>query len=377
MNKILFLLISRMKNFLLCFFITVLLFSCNSGVEKRDETGSSGKLKENNSLSIAKEEAPAVPQNVQQPIQTQPTPAGKLNAAQVQNQTNKSNPVKRDPKDPNNYLLNAYGNNKINSAVPAQPKESDPNLLAARDFLISGTNKAKDGNQAGAIEDFTKSIELSKTPGVYLRRGYSYLLLKEYKLAVIDLSEAIKLAPTIDRPYFARGVCHFEMQEFKQADEDFTKYLKTDKTSALAFNYMAATKFMQKKFQDALDNYNEVVKLDPAFPDIYTNRGMMRHNLGDLLGAIQDYDMAIKQDPSNSSAYNNKGAAELRLKEYPAALSDLNNAIRINANYVDAYENRGKVKINLGDIQGACDDFKKAYSMGNASAQELIIKYCE
>ena len=210
-----------------------------------------------------------------------------------------------------------------------------------------------------------------------MKRGYSSLLLQDYQSALLDMDEAIKLAPKLDKAYFARGVCYFEMQQFSNAEGDLRKFIETDKTNAIAYNYLAGIKFMQKNFKEALDNYDQVAKLDPSYPNVYTNRGMMRHNLGDLNGAIKDYDLAIKRDPLNSAAFNNKGAAELTLSNYTAALADLNNAIRIKEDYADAYDNRGKVKIKLGDQQGACEDWQKSYSLGLEASRELIMKFCK
>ena len=373
MNYLLFIIISRMKNLFLFLFVIITLFSCNSGVEKRNEKTTGVKPMANSTVSPSKEVAPAIQQNIQTPVQTQTMPTAKLNS----NHTVTLLPGKGDPNAPDRNLLSTYAKNKINNTAIPLRKGNDPNLMASQDLLMSGTRKAKEGDHQGAIEDFTKSIALNKNATVYLRRGYSYLLLQNYQAAILDMNEVIKIAPNLDKAYFARAVCRFEMQDFKQAEDDLIVYMKTDKTSAIAYNYLAGTKFMQKNFKEALDNYIEVAKLDPTFPDVYTNRGMMRHYLGDISGAIQDYDLALKQDPSNASAFNNKGAAELRLKEYVAALSDLNNAIRIKKDYADAYDNRGRVKINLGDQQGACEDWQKAYSLGLEASRELIIKYCE
>jgi tetratricopeptide (TPR) repeat protein len=292
-------------------------------------------------------------------------------------QTVHLHPVKRDPNDPNNKLLNQYAKNKVNSMVIPFQKGDDPNLKASRDFYMNGSRKATEGDNEGAIEDFTKSLALLKNATVYMRRGFCYLLLQDYKSAIIDENEAIKMAPVLDKAYFARAVCRFEMQDFINAEEDLRKYMETDKDNALAYNYLAAIKFMQKNFKEALDNYDQVAKLDPNYPDVYTNRGMMRHNLGDLKGAIEDYNLAIRHTPSNSAAYNNKGAAEMTLKDYPAALIDLNMAIKLKEDYADAYDNRGKVKLKMGDQQGACDDWQKALSLGLQASRDLIIKFCK
>jgi tetratricopeptide (TPR) repeat protein len=384
MNSFLF--ISRIKNLLIILTLIAFVVACNSGGEKSGGTASGNKQPEQKTTPAQTEVT--TPSNQSPPVtaqggQTQGSQPGatltmKGPDPNAPHQTMKLNPVSTDPKSPKRNLLDEYAKNKVNSIViPFKKGEDDPDLKASRGYYTSGTQKAKQGDHVGAIEDFTKSIELVRNATVYMMRGYSYMLTKDYESAIIDMNEAIKMAPVLDKAYFARAVCRFEMQDFKLAEEDFRKYMETDKTNALAYNYLAAIKFMQKNFKEALDYYTEVSKLDPAFPDIYTNRGMMRHNLGDLKGAILDYDLAIKNDASNSTAYNNKGAAELTLKEYPAALKDLSMAIQLKQDYADAYDNRGKVKLKMGDQQGACDDWQKAYSLGLEASRDLIMKFCK
>lgn len=383
MNPIQF--IPRMKNFLLFLIVTISFFACSSGVEKRNEPAAGVKPKEDVSATTSREAVPAVQPAAQTPVpgQAQPgtKPVGNQPPDQVNqgapHQTVKLHPVNRDPNDPNRNLLSAYANNKINSVVIPFQKGNDPNLKPSQDFFMSGSRKAKEGDHQGAIEDYTKSIALVKNATTYLKRGYSYLLIQDYQSALIDMNEALKMAPVMDKAYFARAVCRFELQDFKTAEEDLRKFMETDKSNALAYNYLAAIKFMQKNYKEALDNYDMVAKLDPAYPDVYTNRGMMRHNLGDLNGAIKDYDLAIKQNPSNSAAYNNKGAAELVLKDYKSAINDLDMAIKIKEDYADAYDNRGKVKIKMGDQKGACEDWQKSYSLGLEASRELIMKFCK
>jgi tetratricopeptide (TPR) repeat protein len=378
-----------MKNLFLLALVGFALISCGPGDEKKTQKTQETTaqeiqpVKDSGKQSVTtnhpgvmvsgREEKPA---RVEIPPAAPPSPE-QVNAGQEKHQTVHLHPVKRDPNDPNNKLLNAYTKNKVNSMVIPFQKGDDPNLKASRDFYMNGSRKAGEGDNEGAIDDFTKSLALVKNASVYMRRGYCYLLLQDYQSAIIDENEALKMAPVLDKAYFARAICRFEMQDFKNAEEDLNKYMETDKNNALAYNYLAAIKFMQKNFKEALDNYDHVAKLDPSFPDVYTNRGMMRHNLGDLKGAIEDYNLAIRQTPSNSAAYNNKGAAEMTLKDYPAALNDLNTAIKIKEDYADAYDNRGKVKLKMGDQQGACDDWQKALSLGLQSSRDLIMKFCK
>ena len=232
----------------------------------------------------------------------QKNPAGQQKVVRI-------NPVKIDNNDPNKKALNKFSKEKMfNVNTPPQPM--NPDEVRAMSFFTEGSKKGKAGDYEGAVQDFTKSIDISKNPNTYVKRGYAYLMLTNYGAAINDETEALKLQASYTRAYFIRGLCRFETGDYKGAKQDLDIFLDQDRSNAIAFNYMAAITFMNQDYKGALENYNEVVKLDPKYPDIYTNRGMMRHYNQDFKGAIQDYNEALKLDPGNATAFNNRGAAK-------------------------------------------------------------------
>jgi len=284
---------------------------------------------------------------------------------------------KSDLSNPNTRMLNAFANNSAGNLGPVQQVNMNSDQKKARELYNSASRKSSDGDQDGAIADFTKALNLYKTPLAFLRRGYAELVKEDYDNALNDMNEALKMDPKLEKAYFGRGICHFEQQNFKTAEEDINKFVEKDKTTPMAYNYLAGCRFMQKDFQGALENYEMVAKLDPKFPDIYTNRGMMKHYLNDLKGAVADYNKALELDPDNATAYNNRGGAKMSQGDSKSALEDFNKAISLNKDYADAYDNRGKAKISLDDNTGACEDFHKAYSLGLDATKVLIDKYCK
>ncbi len=244
-------------------------------------------------------------------------------------------------------------------------------------YFNNGFTKAKNGDYSGAIEDFTKSLDLVKNVNVYLKRGSAYMIIGKYPQAINDATEVIKLKPSILDAYFIRGVCRFETREYVTSREDLTYFVARDKTNPAAFNYLAALFFMNKEYTEALQQYSEVIKLNPQFPDAYTNRGMMFHYKQDYFSAIQDYNEALKLNPQNVTAYNNRGAARLMLKDFKGSIEDFTQAIALDSNNANAYDNRGRAKHALGDTLGACQDWRTALLRGLKASQDLISEFCE
>lgn len=304
-------------------------------------------------------------------------PSGVTSAKKLDHPVVLDRNFKNDPNNQNSKMLNAFAKNSVENLGPIAKGITNPDQKKAIELYLNGSKKSNDGDQNGAIEDFTQSLNLYKMPVVYMKRGFAELVSEDYSSAINDMNEAIKMNPSFYRAYFGRAVCRFEMKDFKTAEEDMKVFIEKDKTTPMAYNYLAGCRFIQQDYKGALENYEMVAKLDPKFQDIYTNRGMMKHYLNDLKGAVEDYDKALAIDPNNATAYNNRGGAKLNQQEFKGALEDFDKAISLKNDYADAYDNRGKAKINLGDNTGACEDWQKAYSLGLEATREMILKYCK
>ncbi|KAK6462972.1 hypothetical protein DFJ63DRAFT_99715 [Scheffersomyces coipomensis] len=93
---------------------------------------------------------------------------------------------------------------------------------------------AKEFDQA--IEFFTKAIEASETPNhvLYSNRSGSYLSLKNFKNALEDAEECVKINGTWAKGYNRVAAAHFGLGNFDDAKQSYTKALELDPTNAMA-----------------------------------------------------------------------------------------------------------------------------------------------
>ena len=109
----------------------------------------------------------------------------------------------------------------------------------------------------------------------------------------------------------------------------------------------------------------EALKLKFDDPKDYGDRGLIKYTLGDKQGSIQDWSESITLKPDFSLAYFNRGVAKFVSGDIQAAVADYNEAIKIDRNWgirslAAAYYNRGYAKFKLGDKRGAIMDYEKA-----------------
>ena len=94
-----------------------------------------------------------------------------------------------------------------------------------------GLARAELGQYAGAIEDFTKALELHPTSAVQAFRGWTYLVVDAPKLALRDFEVAIELDPKNGDAYSGRGFARAKLGRHAEAAQDAAEALRHGPTS--------------------------------------------------------------------------------------------------------------------------------------------------
>lgn len=94
----------------------------------------------------------------------------------------------------------------------------------AEDYFNKAFNKAELKDYQGAIEDYTKSIELNTNySDAFVGRGDSKVELKDYLGAIGDYTKAIELNPKYSDAYYNRGVSKLNLNQKESACLDWIK----------------------------------------------------------------------------------------------------------------------------------------------------------
>ncbi|KOP25116.1 hypothetical protein AMR41_17015, partial [Hapalosiphon sp. MRB220] len=166
----------------------------------------------------------------------------------------------------------------------------------------------------------------------------------------------VAAAPKAD-DFYIKGNEKYDQKDFKGAIADYTEAIRLNPTYAYAYLDRGNARDELGDKQGALADYTQAIKINPRYFQAYYNRGNVRDDLEDKQGAIADYTQAIKINPNYAYAYNNRGYARDDLEDYQGAIADYTQAIKINPNYDKAYYNRGISRRKSGDYQAAIADY--------------------
>jgi len=120
--------------------------------------------------------------------------------------------------------FNAKGKASIQKVKSTSAREL-ANRTKAEQFFESGATKSSNGDQAGAIADYTRAITLDpKNVNAYNNRGTEKQNAGDIPGALADFSRAIDINSCEPDPYYNRGVIYFLKHDWKKALSDLRRH---------------------------------------------------------------------------------------------------------------------------------------------------------
>ncbi|WP_231599220.1 tetratricopeptide repeat protein, partial [Crocosphaera watsonii] len=134
----------------------------------------------------------------------------------------------------------------------------------------------------------------------YFERQNLYFLNGQYKLALEDVRQAIKLNPKEAEYYQQSGILRNSLADTQGALEDYNKAIKFNPNYAQA--YYTRGSLYSTAFSDygkAMADFTKAIELNPKFGEAYISRGLLQAVLSDFQGALEDFNQAIllSKDP--------------------------------------------------------------------------------
>jgi tetratricopeptide (TPR) repeat protein len=223
--------------------------------------------------------------------------------------------------------------------------------------------------------DMAVKANPSSAVAIYCRGTVLFYEKKDYRSAISDFDEALKLYPSYGQAYLNRGFCREQLNDNSGAENDYrtaahVNPLTYEPHAALAFLFTSTG-----KKQEALPEYDSAITLNPKFLEGYYQRALLRTESGDYSGALADLDRAIILNDRFADAFANRGILKFQMQEYQAALDDLNRAVQLDDQSAETYLNRGRVYYWLKMDQNAYSDWQKAAQLGSQEAKTLLSRF--
>ena len=115
-------------------------------------------------------------------------------------------------------------------------------LITGNSYLISAHQKYELKDYVGAVQDYSKVIELDPlNVQAYKERGSYYFTVQNYNEAISDFTKIIEILPN-DSIYFIRGLAKYKLKNNVGAISDFNKSLKINPNNSTTKEYLEIVK---------------------------------------------------------------------------------------------------------------------------------------
>ena len=131
----------------------------------------------------------------------------------------------------------------------------------------------------------------------------AFLYLGEIDKSLNDLTEAIRLDPSLSVAYGNRGNVYDRLERFEEALQDYDRAIELDPENALGHRNRAGT----------LLALNQAIHVDPGLAEAYVKRAAAYTMVGDLDTALNDYDEATSINSGYIEVYLGRGSLHDRL----------------------------------------------------------------
>jgi len=164
--------------------------------------------------------------------------------------------------------------------------------------------------------------------------------------------------------FYNRGNAYEDMNDYRRAIADYGQSIRLDPQSSEAFFNRAVAHKHNQELTLAIADYDEAIRLNPQDASAYLNRGVAHKAKQDLTRAMADFDEAIRLNPQYAKAYGNRGGVYRAKQDFTRAIADYDEAIRLNPQLPQPYYGRGKALIELGKTVEGQADIAKAKALG-------------
>lgn len=198
----------------------------------------------------------------------------------------------------------------------------------------------------------------------YLGRSQLYLSKGDTLKALEDVNKSITLGKNNANAYVMRADINMKHnKDFKSALADMDEAIKLEPHFAGYFVNRAYLKYNLDDYFGAMSDFDYAIGLDPSNVTAHFNRGLLLAEVKDNDKAISDFSFVIKNDPGNLFAHYNRAILYSKTGQHRKAIGDYDAVLAQYPELGSILYERSESKRAIGDMAGGERDYNKARAL--------------
>lgn len=205
-----------------------------------------------------------------------------------------------------------------------------------------------------------KLLSFEENADAYFKLAEIYLLVENYKEAMIQVNKGLKIDENRAKGYFIKGLIYKNTGDTTLAVSSMQTCIEQNPEYYDAYIYLGLF-YAKVKDSIALAYYDNAIRLYPQSEEAWYNKGLFLQEISESRKALAAYNTIIDFMPKNEKAWYNKGYVYLtQLQIFDSAVYCFDQAADINPKNYQTFYNRGLSYEYLKEEKKAELDYRKA-----------------
>ncbi|MGE5496837.1 MAG: tetratricopeptide repeat protein, partial [Syntrophothermus sp.] len=179
-------------------------------------------------------------------------------------------------------------------------------------FLKNLFKKKKEDAPAVPQTEQQKIKKLKESYQFYYNEGLSHLKAGDNAKAIEAFTRAIELKGNLKEAYCNRGAALYQTGRETEALSDLMKAVEIDPEYEKAYYNLAAIKIASGDKSGAIEDYSAILEIDPWNARIYFERAALKAQTGDKEGAKTDFAQSLQLDPAYAEKFINESDSPVK-----------------------------------------------------------------
>lgn len=182
------------------------------------------------------------------------------------------------------------------------------------------------------------------------------------------------------RKLFKRGTEMIKYENYRQAISDLSEAIRIDPDFIEAYENRGVARYYSGDFTGAIEDFDKALELNPYDFETYGRRGWAKFSIRDFKSAVADFDKALLGVKDEAKYYQIRGQTKHQLRDFNGAIADFETITKslysLKAEKSKAYYWMGLIKIETGQLESGCKDLLEARKLGLEEADLVINANC-